>query len=66
MNKKTIITLPHFNNPNGLLKTILSINESITIDIIIVDDGSTHKLDEKGITSIYKYGKIYFQYLDKI
>lgn len=65
MNKKIIITLPHFNNPKGLLKTILSINESITIDIIIVDDGSTHKLDEKGITSIYKYGKIYFQYLDK-
>ena len=46
MDKKLIITIPHYNNPDGLIKSVSSINESIKIDIIITDDGSEKKFDE--------------------
>ena len=65
MDKKLIITIPHYNNPEGLIQTINSINESFKIDIIITDDGSKIRLDEKLIRSVFKNeGKIYFEYLD--
>ena len=64
MDKRLIITIPHYNNFNGLVKTIQSINESFDIDIVITDDGSPEKLDETLITSSYKNnGNIFFQYL---
>ena len=65
MNKKLIITIPHYDNPKGLVQTINSINEPFIIDIIITDDGSKIKLDEKLIRSVFKNnGNIYFEYLD--
>ncbi len=65
MDKTLIITIPHYNNFNGLVKTVQSINESFDIDIIITDDGSPEKLDETLIISSYKNnGNIFFQYLD--
>ena len=54
MDKELIITIPHFNNPDGLINTISSINESFKIDIIITDDGSEFKLPENKIKSQYK------------
>ena len=66
MDKELIITIPHFNNPDGLTNTISSINESFKIDIIITDDGSEFKLPENKIRSEYKNnGDIHFIYLDK-
>ena len=66
MDKELIITIPHFNNPDGLTNTISSINESFKIDIIITDDGSKFKLPENKIRSEYKNnGDIHFIYLDK-
>ena len=66
MDKRLIITIPHYNNFDGLLKTIESISEQFEIDIVITDDGSPLKLNEKLIISSYKNkGKIFFQYLDK-
>ena len=53
MDKKLIITIPHYNNPDGLIKSISSINESFKIDIIITDDGSEIKLDENQVRSKY-------------
>tara|TARA_B100001063_G_C16776726_1_gene566109 strand:+ start:1994 stop:2800 length:807 start_codon:yes stop_codon:yes gene_type:complete len=65
MDKKLIITIPHYNNPEGLIQSIKSINESFKIDIIITDDGSKIKLDEKLIRSVFKNeGNIYFEYLN--
>jgi hypothetical protein len=65
MDKTLIITIPHYNNFNGLVKTIQSINEQFDIDIVITDDGSPEKLDETLIISSYKNnGNIFFQYLD--
>ena len=39
MRSRLIITIPHFNNPSGLMLTIGSINETFPIDVIVVDDG---------------------------
>lgn len=58
-----IITIPHYNNPTGLLQTIESIDEEFLIDIIIVDDGSNKKPNEKLIRSKHKKGNITFKYL---
>ena len=66
MDKKLIITIPHYNNFEGLLTSIRSIREQFEIDIVITDDGSNSKLNEKLIISSYKnQGKIFFRYLDK-
>mgnify|MGYP006060553455 FL=1 len=66
MDKKIIITIPHYNNPVGLINTISSINDSIKIDIVITDDGSEIKLDEHQVRSKYNNkGNIHFIYLDK-
>jgi len=54
MDKRLIITIPFYNNHEGLLKSIKSINESFKIDIIIADDGSETKIDEKLIRSVFK------------
>ena len=47
MRSRLIITIPHFNNPTGLMLTIGSINESFSIDVIVVDDGSKNIFNEK-------------------
>ena len=66
MDKRLIVTIPHYNNFEGLLTSIRSIREQFEIDIVITDDGSNSKLNEKLIISSYKnQGKIFFQYLDK-
>ena len=65
MDKRLIITIPHYNNSEGLTRTIKSINESFELDIIISDDGSKNKLNEKVINSSFKNnGRIFFKYLD--
>ena len=66
MDKRLIITIPHYNNPEGLIRSIGSINEPFKIDIVITDDGSEVKLNENLIRSGFKNeGKIHFDYLDK-
>ena len=60
-----VITIPHFNNPKGLLKTIQSIDEDFLIDIIIVDDGSSEKPEKEAIKKQYKNGNVIFKYLLK-
>ena len=40
MDKRLIITIPHYNNFEGLLTSIRSIREQFEIDIVITDDGS--------------------------
>lgn len=66
MDKKLIITIPHYNNPYGLINTVSSINESIKIDIIITDDGSEKKFDENQVRLKYNNkGYIHFIYLNK-
>ena len=49
MHKEVIIIIPYYNNPIGLEKSIVSIREKISIDIIIIDDGSKQKLNVIGL-----------------
>jgi hypothetical protein len=58
-----ILLIPHFNNPSGLKASLLSINETSPIDVLIVDDGSTEKLDLNELQEIYKFGKIAIEFL---
>ncbi|KAB7528669.1 glycosyltransferase [Flagellimonas olearia] len=42
-----VVLIPHYNNFQGLLNSIKSIQENILIDVLIVDDGSTtNHIDE--------------------
>jgi len=54
------VLIPHYNNPIDLEKTILSIVESIPIDVFIVDDGSTQKPNQTKLKEIFTLGKIQF------
>lgn len=62
---KVIVLIPHFNNVEGLKKSINSINEKENVDILIVDDGSVvEKINEKEILKEFKAnGIIHFFYL---
>jgi len=60
---KLIILIPHYNDPEGLQKSIASIDEDISIDVFVIDDGSTLKFDEKKITDSFKNGRIFFNYI---
>lgn len=61
---KEIITLIcHYNNPEGLEKSLLSIQEDFTVDVMIVDDGSSIKPDLERLRSVYKGGNIFLELL---
>ncbi|MCL7761849.1 glycosyltransferase [Polaribacter sp. Z014] len=61
---KVILLIPHYNNPNGLYKSLKSIGIDEFLDIIVVDDGSTIKFDESKVTSSYLgKGVVSFKYL---
>ena len=58
----TIVLIPHFNNPEGLKNSIASIGENETVDVIVIDDGSTkNKIVESDILNSQKFkGSIFF------
>jgi len=64
---KTIVLIPHYNNNNGLIKSMQAISEHENIDVLIVDDGSNKNfINEQKINSVAKFnGKIQFLYLEK-
>ena len=55
-----IIVIPHYNDLDGLKKTLLSVIEDIKIDVIVVDDGSEDKIDE---SKLKFNGNLFFKYL---
>lgn len=60
---KLIVLIPHYNNLEGLYKTLASIQEPFDIDLMIVDDGSQEKPNLEKLKSIYTKGKIYLELL---
>ncbi|SCX95362.1 Glycosyl transferase family 2 [Flavobacterium anhuiense] len=59
-----ILLIPYYNNSDGLLKSLQSINQDEELDIIIVDDGSINRFEENtAIQSFKAKGKIFFEYL---
>lgn len=50
---RIIVLLAHFNDNERLKKAIESIDEEILVDILIIDDGSKTKPNEKELQEIY-------------
>jgi hypothetical protein len=60
-----IVLIPHFNNNEKLIQSILSIDEDIQVDVIIVDDGSKNIPDIEVIKSQYKNGSVWMEVLEQ-
>lgn len=60
------VLIPHYNSPEALGESIKSIQESIPIDVIVVDDGSTHKTisEEETDKCAGKNVNLHYIYLD--
>ena len=63
LKNKTLVLIPHYNDPEELKATIASIGDE-SIDILVVDDGSFKIFLEEVIISVAKNnGDIFFEYL---
>ncbi|MFW0736771.1 glycosyltransferase [Flavobacterium sp. T12S277] len=63
---KIVLLIPYYNNSEGLIKSLNSIEPDEELDIIIVDDGSKNKFDEVILQSNFKAkGTLYFEYLEQ-
>jgi glycosyltransferase involved in cell wall biosynthesis len=62
---KIAVLIPVYNDADGLINSIHSIKEDILLDLVIVDDGSTVKLDKDILQSNFNNGKIYLITLSK-
>lgn len=62
---KLICLIPHYNNPDGLLKSLASIGKDEICDVLVVDDGSANKLiHEEAARSVFAaQGEVSFLYL---
>lgn len=47
------ILIPHYNNPDGLKKSLWSVMCSFLPEVVIVDDGSTIRFDETELTNLF-------------
>lgn len=61
MKNKLVVLIPHYNDPDGLIKSLLSIDEEEKIDLLIIDDGSDNIFDE-GILEVYLKQKVKFYF----
>ncbi|MBY8963325.1 glycosyltransferase [Flavobacterium sp. D11R37] len=60
------VLIPHYNNPEGLVASLTSIDSSEEVDVIVVDDGSREKPDEAAaVTAFTAKGKLVFIYMDQ-
>jgi glycosyltransferase involved in cell wall biosynthesis len=60
-----ILLICHFDNREGLIASIKSIDEVFPVDILIVDDGSSSKPNLTELKSIYNHGEIYLEILSQ-
>jgi hypothetical protein len=65
MGKKLLILMAHYNNPDGLEASLLSIREPFPVDVLIVDDGSSQNYNEDHLRKIYTNGTLYFEALEE-
>lgn len=61
------LLIPHYNNPEGLIKSLESIHPEERLDVYIVDDGSTRaKIDESQTRQAFRAsGQVFFKYLSE-
>ncbi len=60
-----IVLLAHYNDNDRLKKAILSVDENIPVDILVVDDGSKIRPNQQELQNIYKGGKLIVELLEK-
>lgn len=62
---KTILLIPHYNNPFGLMKSLSSVNNTENIDVLVVDDGSKNNQFDEGMVnnSFTASGSVFYIYL---
>lgn len=66
MKNNLVVLIPHYNDPDGLIKSLLSIDKDEKIDLLIIDDGSENIFDEDILRRVFKgKGEILFHYLEK-
>lgn len=63
--KQLIVLVCHYNNLEGLEKTLASIKENFKVDVLVVDDGSEKKPTVERLRSIYKLGDVFLECLPK-
>lgn len=64
-NAEVIVLIPHYNNNDKLLQSILSIKEDIQVDVLVVDDGSAKTPDLNHIQDKYKNGSVFMEILHR-
>lgn len=55
---KLIVLMSHYNDNENLKKSLLSFDEPIGIDVLIVDDGSRIKPDQEELQALFKLGTL--------
>lgn len=61
---RAIVLIPHYNNYEELVKSVLSIDEAIKIDVLVVDDGSSISPNQKDLSHVYgQRGEIFLEVL---
>ena len=61
---KVLLLIPYYNNSEGLIKSLVSIDPDEELDVIVIDDGSKNKFDEVILKNSFKAkGTLYFEYL---
>jgi glycosyltransferase involved in cell wall biosynthesis len=51
---RTIVLIPHYNNPEGLYNSVRSLSESSNIDLLVVDDGSNSTFQDEVVKNLFK------------
>ncbi|WP_186991287.1 glycosyltransferase [Constantimarinum furrinae] len=64
MKSRLIVLMAHFNNPEGLEKSLRTIDEPFKVDVLVVDDGSEQRPNEEQLQKIYTNGRLIFDYLE--
>ncbi|MCZ8197456.1 MAG: glycosyltransferase [Flavobacterium sp.] len=64
---KTALLIPHYNEPDGLIKSLSSINCEENIDVFIIDDGSQKEKirEEETKQAFCANGEIFFEYIEQ-
>ena len=63
---KIIVLLAHYNDNERLKKALQSINETIPVDVLVVDDGSKIRPNQEELQDLYKGGNSFLSFWKKM
>jgi len=54
MDTDIVVLIPHYNNPEGLKRSLISVSKSvIPVDVLVVDDGSDVPIEQEQLRQVY-------------